>query len=133
MTVEQERSEMHKDTARAPVSAPTRRWRSPAAPSFTNRSLAGAAAGAATYGWFPLINTLDVAYGAAGALQVCLDLRQSPLPQGRQHPLRRQGGTRAVKEVQAMSPPADFLIYGGDLAQLGDPVELDLGATSSKR
>jgi 3',5'-cyclic AMP phosphodiesterase CpdA len=27
-----------------------------------------------------------------------------------------------------MSPPADFLIFGGDLAQLGDPVELDLGA-----
>lgn len=38
--------------------------------------------------------------------------------------------TRAVKEAQAMSPPADFLIYGGDLAQLGDPVELDLGARS---
>ncbi|TMA08735.1 MAG: metallophosphoesterase, partial [Deltaproteobacteria bacterium] len=34
---------------------------------------------------------------------------------------------RAMKEVQAMKPPADFLIYGGDLAQLGDPVELDLG------
>ena len=34
---------------------------------------------------------------------------------------------RAVKEVQAMNPPADFLIFGGDLAQLGDPVELDLG------
>ena len=27
-----------------------------------------------------------------------------------------------------MNPPADFLIFGGDLAQLGDPVELDLGA-----
>src|SRR3989441_1313950 len=26
-----------------------------------------------------------------------------------------------------MSPPADFLIHGGDLAQLGDPVELSLG------
>jgi len=26
-----------------------------------------------------------------------------------------------------MNPPADFLIHGGDLAQLGDPVELDLG------
>ena len=31
---------------------------------------------------------------------------------------------RAFKEVQAMNPPADFLIFGGDLAQLGDPVEL---------
>jgi len=27
-----------------------------------------------------------------------------------------------------MSPPADFLIVGGDIAQLGDPVELELGA-----
>jgi len=35
---------------------------------------------------------------------------------------------RALKEVQAMSPPADFLVFGGDLAQRGDPVELDLGA-----
>ena len=26
-----------------------------------------------------------------------------------------------------MKPAADFLIHGGDLAQLGDPVELDLG------
>jgi hypothetical protein len=35
---------------------------------------------------------------------------------------------RAVTEIKAMNPPADFLIFGGDLAQLGDPVELDLGA-----
>ena len=26
-----------------------------------------------------------------------------------------------------MDPPADFLIFGGDLAQLGDPVELQVG------
>src|SRR2546427_1870656 len=32
---------------------------------FLHKSLlAGAAAGTATYGWFPLINTLDVAFGA---------------------------------------------------------------------
>jgi 3',5'-cyclic AMP phosphodiesterase CpdA len=29
--------------------------------------------------------------------------------------------------VQAMGPPADFMIHGGDIAQLGDPVEIDLG------
>ena len=34
---------------------------------------------------------------------------------------------RAVNDVKAMDPPADFLIFGGDLAQLGDPVELKLG------
>src|SRR3546814_14716306 len=27
-----------------------------------------------------------------------------------------------------MDPPADFLSFGGDLAQLGDPLELELGA-----
>src|SRR3546814_16273335 len=35
---------------------------------------------------------------------------------------------RAFKEVMEMDPPADFLIFGGDLAQLGDPLELELGA-----
>jgi 3',5'-cyclic AMP phosphodiesterase CpdA len=34
---------------------------------------------------------------------------------------------RAVEEVKAMDPAPDFLIFGGDLAQLGDPVELNLG------
>ena len=37
-----------------------------------------------------------------------------------------------MKELQAMKPAADFLIFGGDLAQLGDPVELDLGTRSSR-
>ncbi len=33
--------------------------------TFLHKSiLAGVAAGAATYGWFPLLNTLDVAHGA---------------------------------------------------------------------
>jgi Icc protein len=35
---------------------------------------------------------------------------------------------RAVAEIQAMSPAADFVIFGGDLAQLGDPLEIELGA-----
>jgi 3',5'-cyclic AMP phosphodiesterase CpdA len=36
--------------------------------------------------------------------------------------------TRAFQEVQAKSGQFDFMIFGGDLAQLGDPVELQLGA-----
>jgi 3',5'-cyclic AMP phosphodiesterase CpdA len=36
--------------------------------------------------------------------------------------------TRAFQEVQAMGSKFDFLIFGGDLAQLGDPVEIQLGA-----
>ena len=55
------RSEMHRELNRpgerpAPALGLTRR-------TFLHRSLlAGAVAGAATYGWLPLINTLDVAH-----------------------------------------------------------------------
>ena len=35
---------------------------------------------------------------------------------------------RAVDDVNLMSPQPDFVLYGGDLAQLGQAEELDLGA-----
>lgn len=35
---------------------------------------------------------------------------------------------RAVDDVNAMDPQPDFVLYGGDLAQLGQPNELNLGA-----
>jgi 3',5'-cyclic AMP phosphodiesterase CpdA len=35
---------------------------------------------------------------------------------------------RAVDDVNNLDPPPDFVLFGGDLAQLGRPVELDLGA-----
>lgn len=35
---------------------------------------------------------------------------------------------RAFQEVQAQAGSIDFMIFGGDLAQRGDPVELQLGA-----
>ncbi len=35
---------------------------------------------------------------------------------------------RAVDDVNAMDPQPDFVLYGGDLAQLGHPRELKLGA-----
>ncbi|HVZ33833.1 MAG TPA: metallophosphoesterase, partial [Polyangiaceae bacterium] len=35
---------------------------------------------------------------------------------------------RAVEDVNAMNPQPDFVLYGGDLAQLGQPKELELGA-----
>ena len=35
---------------------------------------------------------------------------------------------RAVDDVNAMDPQPDFVFYGGDLAQLGQPAELELGA-----
>ncbi|MEW6300170.1 MAG: metallophosphoesterase [Thermodesulfobacteriota bacterium] len=35
---------------------------------------------------------------------------------------------RAVDDINRMDPPPDFVLYGGDLAQLGQPKELELGA-----
>ncbi len=118
------RSEMHRELSR-PGERPaasigfTRR-------TFLHRSLmAGAAAGAATYGWFPLINTIDVAHAQQTFKFAWIsDTHLYPKSVNTRFVDKAM---RAVKEAQAMSPAADFLIFGGDLAQLGDPVELDLG------
>ncbi|MBA3731633.1 MAG: metallophosphoesterase [Gammaproteobacteria bacterium] len=101
---------------------------------FLHRSLlTGAAVGAATYGWFPLINTVGMAFAAtdkAGAgerisFAWISDTHLYPKDVNTRFVKKTQ---RAVNEVKGMDPPADFLIFGGDLAQLGDPVELALGA-----
>ena len=34
---------------------------------------------------------------------------------------------KAVEDVNALSPQPDFVLFGGDLAQLGKPEELELG------
>ena len=100
--------------------------------TFIHKSLlAGVAvgvAGAAHYGWFPRINTIDVAF----AQQPAAGFKFAWLSDTHLYPRTVntrfvEKATRAVREIQAMSPPADFLIFGGDLAQLGDPVELQLG------
>ncbi len=94
--------------------------------TFLHRSLvAGAAASAATYGWFPLINTIDVAHAQQSFKFAWIS--DTHLYPKNVNTRFVDKATRAVKEAQAMSPAADFLIFGGDLAQLGDPVELDLG------
>jgi 3',5'-cyclic AMP phosphodiesterase CpdA len=95
---------------------------------FLHRSLlGGAGAGAATFGWFPLINTLDVTLGQAGQGFKFAWISDTHLYPKDVNTRFVDKATRAVKEVQAMKPAADFLMFGGDLAQLGDPVELDLG------
>jgi 3',5'-cyclic-AMP phosphodiesterase len=95
--------------------------------TFLHRSLmAGAAAGAATYGWFPLINTMDVAHAQQSFKFAWVS--DTHLYPKNVNTRFVDKATRAFKEVQAMSPAADFMMFGGDLAQLGDPVELDLGA-----
>ena len=97
--------------------------------TFLHKSLlagAGAVVGAATYGWFPILNTLDLAYGQQQAFKFAW-ISDSHLYPKTVNTRFVDKVTRAVKDVQAMKPPADFLIFGGDLAQLGDPVELQLG------
>jgi 3',5'-cyclic AMP phosphodiesterase CpdA len=44
-----------------------------------------------------------------------------------------RGLLRAVDDVNAMDPQPDFVLYGGDLAQLGQARELELGASILKQ
>src|SRR3546814_7949473 len=81
-------------------------------------------ASAATCGWFPLINTIDVAHGAEAPFKFAW-VSDTHLYPKTVNTRFVDKATRAIKEIQAMDPPADFMIFGGDLAQLGDPVELE--------
>ena len=91
--------------------------------------LGGAAATAAVTGWLPRINTFDMAYAQDGSTE---NFRFAWISDTHLYPKEVntrfvEKTVRAVEEVKAMDPPADFLIFGGDLAQLGDPEELRLG------
>ncbi|HET9463369.1 MAG TPA: metallophosphoesterase [Thiobacillus sp.] len=95
--------------------------------TFLHKSLVLGAAGAVTYGLLPIINTLDVAFAADGQAFKFAWVSDTHLYPKDVNTRFVEKAVRAFKEVQAMKPPADFLIFGGDLAQLGDPVELNLG------
>lgn len=96
--------------------------------TFLHRSLlTGAVTSAAAYGWFPLINTIEYAHGAEAKFRFAWISDTHLYPRDLNERFVEKT-VRAVREVQALSPPADFMIFGGDLAQLGDPVELQLGA-----
>ncbi len=94
--------------------------------TFLHRSLLGTAGGAAAFGWFPLINTLDITLGAQEPFKFAW-ISDTHLYPKDVNTRFVEKATRAAKEVQALKPAADFLMFGGDLAQLGDPVELDVG------
>jgi 3',5'-cyclic-AMP phosphodiesterase len=96
--------------------------------TFLHQSLLKGTVGAAAYGFLPLINTLDMAYGQAGQSFRFAWVSDTHLYPRDVNKRFVEKAVRAFKEVQAMSPPADFMIFGGDLAQLGDPVEIRLGA-----
>ena len=95
--------------------------------TFIHRScLTGAATVAQTFAWWPLINTIDVAYAAEEPFKFAWisDTHLYPESVNTRFVEKLK---RAAKEAQAMKPPADFLIFGGDLAQLGRANELALG------
>jgi hypothetical protein len=96
--------------------------------TFLHKSLLRGAAGAAAYGLFPTLSTIDIAFAQTGQAFKFGWVSDTHLYPKDVNTRFIEKATRAIKEVQALSPPADFLIFGGDLAQLGDPVELQLGA-----
>ncbi len=84
--------------------------------------------GVAACGLFPSLSTIDLAFGADGPAFKFAWISDTHLYPKELNSRFVEKTVRAVKEVQAMNPPADFLVFGGDIAQLGDPVELRLGA-----
>ena len=93
---------------------------------FHKSCLLGAATVGQTFAWWPLINTIDVAYAAEESFKFAW-ISDTHLYAKSVNTRFVEKVVRAVKDVQSMNPPADFLIFGGDLAQLGKPEELDLG------
>ncbi len=85
-------------------------------------------ASAAACGLFPSISTIDMAFAQGGPAFKFGWISDTHLYPKELNSRFVEKTVRAVKELQAMNPPADFMIFGGDLAQLGDPVELRLGA-----
>ena len=95
--------------------------------TFIHKSLLfGAATVGQTFAWWPLLNTIDVAHAAEAPFKFAWISDTHLYP--RSLNTRFVDKTvRAVHDVQTMDPPADFLIFGGDLAQLGAVEELELG------
>lgn len=95
--------------------------------TFIHRScLVGAASVGETFAWWPLMNTIDIAHAAEQPFKFAWISDTHLYPKSLNTRFVEKT-VRAAKEVQAMSPPADFMIFGGDLAQLGKIEELELG------
>jgi 3',5'-cyclic-AMP phosphodiesterase len=96
--------------------------------TFLHKSLAAGAAvaGLGSTEFFQTITTMRVAHAAdAFSFAWVSDTHLYPRTLNTRF---IEKATRAFQEVQAAGKEFDFMIFGGDLAQLGDPVELDLGA-----
>ncbi len=100
--------------------------------TFLHKSIAtGVAAGAASVGWFPLVNTISVAHAATEPFSFAW-ISDTHLYVKAVNERFVEKTVRAVKDVQEMKPAPDFLVFGGDIAQLGRADELDLGSNILK-
>jgi len=88
--------------------------------------------GATACGLFPSLSTIDLVFAQGGPAFKFAWVSDTHLYPRSLNSRFVEKTVRAFQEVQAMNPPADFMIFGGDLAQLGDPVEIDLGADLMK-
>ena len=94
---------------------------------FVHKALGtGVAVGAGVTGWFPIINVVSIANAAEMPFSFAW-ISDTHLYPKTVNTRFVDKATRAAKEVQAMQPAADFLIFGGDIAQLGRAEELELG------
>ena len=73
-------------------------------------------ASAAACGLFPSISTIDMAF-AQGASFKFAWLSDTHLYPKELNSRFVEKATRAIKEVSALNPAPDFLIFGGDIAQ----------------
>ncbi len=95
--------------------------------TFIHKScLLGAATVAETFGWWPVLNTMEVAHAAEAPFRFAWISDTHLYPKSVNSRFVDKC-VRAAKEIQAMDPPVDFLIFGGDIAQLGRANELELG------
>lgn len=97
--------------------------------TFLHESLTkgGVVAGAASVGLFQTMTTMNIAHAAAEPFSFAW-VSDTHLYPKTLNTRFVEKATRAFEEVQAQADSIDFMIFGGDLAQKGDPVELDLGA-----
>ena len=95
--------------------------------TFIHKScLLGAATVAETFGWWPVLNTMEVAHAAEAPFRFAWISDTHLYPKSVNISFVDKC-VRAAKEIQALDPPVDFLIFGGDIAQLGRANELELG------
>src|SRR5688572_25168391 len=93
----------------------------------TTGALAAAATVGVTYHPHSFL-PVSVAYGAEGTGFKFAYISDSHLYDRTVNDRFVRSLLRAVDDVNALDPQPDFVLYGGDLAQLGQPKELELGA-----